>query len=543
MCPTGLSYFQCRYKLTGGGTLFLSGVNIRIQPSSDFFTNDNYLSGQATIQAKSISNSGTITATGAIALGHAGSANSFSNTGLLSASGGQLTIGADANTTVNNSGGTLQSDNNNGKLLLNADIVGGTLRAASGGSITFSSTSHTALINTLDLSPDSANHFTGTIDLTTSKLILQSANPADKQAKLSQLTAALRSGFNAGAGGAWTGKGLTSSTAAADPTHYAVGLFDNSVLQLQSFGNQPVDSSSLLISIAHLGDANDNGIVDIQDQSLVTNNWQKSASSWSAGDLNLDGFVDIQDLTLVTNNWQQSSAFSQPPDPQSLTPTSIPEPAALSPSLLPLPPPSASPQPGKRRITSSKVPLRPGIELPPSIPLQYSSSDTFGLLKAPSRRASTHPLLTPDKAKALSNTFPETESVLPESTHAYPQTPSARRPPGLCRHLPHRGHLHQRSGLRRWCPRPGSRPQNLRPVRLPPMPPPPAAAPSPPLTATPSSNPKSDPSSSKTATPAIPLPSKRRQRRLPPRFQAQGIRRGGDERPRHRSRKPGAKAC
>ena len=86
----------------------------------------------------------------------------------------------------------------------------------------------------------------------------------------------------------------------------------------------------ILVSLAHLGDANNNAIVDIQDLTIVANNWQKPSATWSAGDLNLDGTTDIQEFTLVANNWQQTSTFSlSPPLLVSLSNTPIPEPAAL----------------------------------------------------------------------------------------------------------------------------------------------------------------------------------------------------------------------
>ena len=89
-------------------------------------------------------------------------------------------------------------------------------------------------------------------------------------------------------------------------------------------------SNSILVAIAHLGDANRNGIVDIQDHLSTANNWQQSHNNWAAGDLNGDGIVDIQDFTIVANNWQQSSSFlltaSQLPSIGGLS-SAVPEPA------------------------------------------------------------------------------------------------------------------------------------------------------------------------------------------------------------------------
>ena len=142
----------------------------------------------------------------------------------------------------------------------------------------------------------------GMLDIHLQALVIQATDASDKQAKINQLNNLISQGFN---GGTWTGNGITSSTAAGNPTHLAIGVFDNAIL-MRSLPGLSTDASSLILGVAHIGDANGSGIVDIQDQSLVTNNWQQPNSTWTGGDLNRDGFVDIQDLTLVTNNWQQS---------------------------------------------------------------------------------------------------------------------------------------------------------------------------------------------------------------------------------------------
>jgi hypothetical protein len=168
--------------------------------------------------------------------------------------------------------------------------------------------------------------FTSTLNLATNHLIVESSGASDKSSKLASLAAAIKSGS---AGATWTGPGITSANAASDPTHYGVGLFDNAILGLATFGGTAADSSSILLAITHLGDANHNGVVDIQDQSIVTNNWQKPGTNWANGDLNLDGFVDIQDLTIITNNWQQTSSFSDLAGQSSAQTAPVPEPSTL----------------------------------------------------------------------------------------------------------------------------------------------------------------------------------------------------------------------
>jgi hypothetical protein len=176
------------------------------------------------------------------------------------------------------------------------------------------------------------NASTATLNINNNKFIVQ-ANAINKPGVI----AALNNDVLLGLSNNWLGPGLISGPAAADPTHYEVQLFDNAVLGLTTLNDQPVDANSLIVSLNHIGDANNNGVVDIQDQSLITNNWQHPASTPTKGDLDHDGFVDIQDLTLVTNNWQQSSSFTLSPDQLvTLSPSPIPEPATLAILLAPL---------------------------------------------------------------------------------------------------------------------------------------------------------------------------------------------------------------
>lgn len=113
----------------------------------------------------------------------------------------------------------------------------------------------------------------------------------------------IRSGYNAGA---WTGTGITSSAAGA--TH-AIGYADNSVLHLTTFAGQPVDATSILVKLTHLGDANLDGQVDVTDLGAVATNWQTSGV-WTGGDFNYDGFIDITDLGALATNWQAGVSFS-----------------------------------------------------------------------------------------------------------------------------------------------------------------------------------------------------------------------------------------
>lgn len=91
----------------------------------------------------------------------------------------------------------------------------------------------------------------------------------------------------------------------------APGSYDLEVLKHGGFTGTPnvlSNSEDYALSWAAplLGDANWDGVVDLQDLSIVTNHWQSNQRSWFNGDLNGDGVVDLGDLSVVTNNWQST---------------------------------------------------------------------------------------------------------------------------------------------------------------------------------------------------------------------------------------------
>lgn len=128
-----------------------------------------------------------------------------------------------------------------------------------------------------------------------------------------------------------TGGGvLVDATAPADnnnitngnsQTIFLNGLFLNpapSVINFTStlnseLGDQDVQNTSVNIACTNtcpqLGDANCDGIVNLDDLTLVLNHWLQSTTVGNNGDVigSEDGFVNLDDLTLVVNNWLQST--------------------------------------------------------------------------------------------------------------------------------------------------------------------------------------------------------------------------------------------
>ena len=68
-----------------------------------------------------------------------------------------------------------------------------------------------------------------------------------------------------------------------------------------------------------LGDANNNGIVDVEDLNIVGKNWLKTDKTYSEGDFDGDGIVGIADLEIIGTNWLSTIA----------TVTAVPEPSGM----------------------------------------------------------------------------------------------------------------------------------------------------------------------------------------------------------------------
>jgi T5SS/PEP-CTERM-associated repeat protein len=152
----------------------------------------------------------------------------------------------------------------------------------------------------------------GTVDLTSSKLIIETSNATAKSSTL----AALQSNIATGA--------LIASTM---PANFGVALLDNAVTQFKTFGGLPADASSLLLSPELLGDANADGIVNLTDLNTVLTHLGSTTPAWTSGNFDGSTTIDLTDLNTVLNNlgltYANSSAITSP-----IVPT--PEPASLS---------------------------------------------------------------------------------------------------------------------------------------------------------------------------------------------------------------------
>jgi hypothetical protein len=123
--------------------------------------------------------------------------------------------------------------------------------------------------------------------------------------------ARLQSGF---AGGAWTGAGINSSAAAADPTT-RIGYAEATDLFTSfpaTFKGQPVDNTAVLLTHTVGGDATLDGAVTIADFSRVASNFNQSARFWAQGDFDYNGLVGLADFSTLASNFGQSG-YRAPP--------------------------------------------------------------------------------------------------------------------------------------------------------------------------------------------------------------------------------------
>jgi hypothetical protein len=112
------------------------------------------------------------------------------------------------------------------------------------------------------------------------------------------------------AAGAWSGNGISSSTAATIANRAlgyaeATDLFNTFPA---TFVGQSIDNTSVLFRYTLAGDATLDQTVDVSDLGRLATNWQQTSRRWSQGNFNYDGVVDTSDLGILASNWQLSLA-------------------------------------------------------------------------------------------------------------------------------------------------------------------------------------------------------------------------------------------
>jgi autotransporter-associated beta strand protein len=209
----------------------------------------------------------------------------------------------------------------------NADaLAGGALSVSTGAAARFQAgLPKAATVSTVSLDG------TGSLDITDNAMVIKGMTTL-------RVRALVNAGYTAGA---WTGPGITSSTAAAG-TSTGIGYADNSVLGLTSFKGVDVGPTDVLVKYTYYGDADLDGDVDGNDVGRWATNFTGSggstAKTWLEGDWDYDGDVDGNDVGRWAVNFTGSgggtlSIPNAQPEAvamlQAMGFTVVPEPASL----------------------------------------------------------------------------------------------------------------------------------------------------------------------------------------------------------------------
>lgn len=112
----------------------------------------------------------------------------------------------------------------------------------------------------------------------------------------------LAGGYN---GGAWSGNGINSSTAAGSG-NTALGFAESSEIFTSfpaTFSGQPVDDTAVLLKYTFYGDANLTGDVTLSDFNRLATNFGLSPRRWVHADFNFDGSVLLSDFNRLATNF------------------------------------------------------------------------------------------------------------------------------------------------------------------------------------------------------------------------------------------------
>ena len=192
--------------------------------------------------------------------------------------------------------------------------IGG-LTLSGGAGITLTSTTQSDILIVAaggNISIDSSSK----LDLGRGYADFQATSASQGNATLTTVNGFITSGY---ANGAWTGTGITSSSAATNVSHLtALGLMlNNSVYGAAGAGLGTFDgfapaANDVLVRYTYYGDANLNGKVDGSDYSVVDSAFSNNGpATWAAGNFNYDSSLDGSDYTLLDNAFNSQGAQIQ----------------------------------------------------------------------------------------------------------------------------------------------------------------------------------------------------------------------------------------
>jgi autotransporter-associated beta strand protein len=300
----------------GNPNQFYQGDGVTFNDNNNFANNPN---------AYNVALDSTVTA-GYVVVNNSAHNYSISGSGGIGGTGSLTKTGTGAlslNTINTYSGGTIV---NGGTLIVgvNGALPNAAVSVGTAGTLQLSTGIGLVALSSLTIAPG------GVMDITNNPLVFNYGSSAADP--VGAIAAALGTGYN---GGAWTGPGIQSSTAAANPTKYAVGYLD---------GNHPADASAgtveanqLIIAYTLAGDAFLQNSVGFDDLVVVAQNFGKTGEDWAGGNFTYDpnGSVGFADLVSVAQNFGFSSGVNGGTTGGGLSPawdavsSTVPEPSAV----------------------------------------------------------------------------------------------------------------------------------------------------------------------------------------------------------------------
>jgi hypothetical protein len=141
----------------------------------------------------------------------------------------------------------------------------------------------------------------------------------------------VRAAYAGGGAAAWTGNGITSSL--GDATGFGVGFAQAGDIYPTTprvFMGVPVSAGHVLLRYTRYGDANLDGVVNLQDFNRLASNFGQSNKFWHHGDFNYDGNVNLQDFNRLAANFGLSAAGPQvTPNDWARLASAVPEPGGV----------------------------------------------------------------------------------------------------------------------------------------------------------------------------------------------------------------------
>jgi endonuclease/exonuclease/phosphatase family metal-dependent hydrolase len=265
--------------------------------------------GQTVNFTAPLSSSSTVTLSANWTVGNVNFASSNANSYTIApGTSGQLILDNGANSAnITNSGGTHFIS---APLVLNSNLVVNVVNAGStlqisgpisgAGAVTIAGNGIVQFAAASTTLPGLTVNSGATLDITNDVVQINFTPGADPAAAI---RADLVSGYQSGT---WTGTGINSSSAAANPGLFAVGYADGN-----TDTGTPAAANQILLMKTLAGDATLDGIVNFPDLLVVAQNYGKTGMDWSQGDFNYDGIVNFPDLLLVAQNYGKQLSTSQ----------------------------------------------------------------------------------------------------------------------------------------------------------------------------------------------------------------------------------------